>query len=131
MPNLASFRHVEIGPLAELASPRFRNEPYLLLQTNEGRRLVYNAGIVPSQYVRRIITAELGMPGRWHWQRVLGAGRTAANLCGPLALGEFPCSQAVKVLKNRVKPRTAGRCPGSPCKFARCLRHGAKPDGGL
>ena len=63
----------------------FRQRPYLFLQTNEGRRFVYDAGIVPSQYVRRIITRELGMPERWHWREYLGLDelkRTFAALSG-------------------------------------------------
>ena len=32
----------------------------------------YDAGIVPSQYVRRIVTSELGMPDRWHWREYIG-----------------------------------------------------------
>ena len=70
--HLRKFPHAEIGPMSDLSAPWFRNRPYLFLQTNEGRRFVYDAGIVPSQYVRRIITAELGMPERWHWREYLG-----------------------------------------------------------
>ena len=83
--QLSKFPHVEIDALLQLSSPRFRNEPYLFLQANEGRRFVYHAGIVPSQYVRRIITAELGMPERWHWREYLGVEelkRTHAALAG-------------------------------------------------
>ena len=64
---------------------RSGTRPYLFLQTNEGRRFVYDAGIVPSQYVRRIVTAELGMPERWHWREYLGLEelkRTFAALSG-------------------------------------------------
>ena len=62
-----------------------RNQAYLFLQTNVGTRFVYDAGIVPSQYIRRIVTAELGMPERWHWRDYLGLEeleRTAATLAG-------------------------------------------------
>ena len=71
--------------MSDLSAPQFRNQPYLFLQTNEGRRFVYNAGIVPSQYVRRIVTTELGMPERWHWREYLGLDelkRTFAALSG-------------------------------------------------
>jgi len=70
--HLRKFPHVEIGPMSNLSAAWFRDRPYLFLQTNEGRRFVYDAGIVPSQYVRRIITRELGMPERWHWREYLG-----------------------------------------------------------
>ena len=83
--HLRKFPHAEIGPMSDLSAPQFRNQPYLFLQTNEGRRFVYNAGIVPSQYVRRIVTTELGMPERWHWREYLGLDelkRTFAALSG-------------------------------------------------
>ncbi len=70
--HLSKFPHAEIGPMSNLSASWFRNRPYLFLQSNEGRRFVYDAGIVPSQYVRRIVTRELGMPERWHWREYLG-----------------------------------------------------------
>jgi inosine/xanthosine triphosphate pyrophosphatase family protein/diadenosine tetraphosphate (Ap4A) HIT family hydrolase len=70
--HLRKFPHVEIGHISNLSAAWFRQRPYLFLQTNEGRRFVYDAGIVPSQYVRRIVTRELGMPERWHWREYPG-----------------------------------------------------------
>jgi inosine/xanthosine triphosphate pyrophosphatase family protein/diadenosine tetraphosphate (Ap4A) HIT family hydrolase len=70
--HLRKFPHAEIGSMANLSAEWFRSHAYLFLQTNEGKRFVYDAGIVPSQYVRRIITRELGMPERWHWREYLG-----------------------------------------------------------
>ena len=83
--HLRKFPHAEIGPMSDLSASWFRNGPYLFLQTNEGRRFVYDAGIVPSQYVRRIVTRELGMSERWHWREYLGLDelkRTFAALSG-------------------------------------------------
>jgi hypothetical protein len=83
--HLRKFPHAEIGSMSDLSASWFRDRPYLFLQTNEGRRFVYDAGIVPSQYVRRIVTAELGMPERWHWREYLGLNelkRTFAELSG-------------------------------------------------
>jgi inosine/xanthosine triphosphate pyrophosphatase family protein/diadenosine tetraphosphate (Ap4A) HIT family hydrolase len=82
--HLKKFPHVQIGALAELGQCA-RDKGYLFLQTNEGDRFVYDAGVVPSQYVRKIITAELGMPERWHWREYLGLEelkRTLATLAG-------------------------------------------------
>ena len=70
--HLRRFPHAEIDSMSNLAASWFRSRPYLLLQTNEGRRFVYDAGVVPSQYVRRIVTSELGMPERWHWREYPG-----------------------------------------------------------
>ena len=83
--HLRKFPHAEIGSMSDLSASWFRDRPYLFLQTNEGRRFVYDVGIVPSQYVRRIVTSELGMPERWHWREYLGLDelkRTLAELSG-------------------------------------------------
>jgi inosine/xanthosine triphosphate pyrophosphatase family protein/diadenosine tetraphosphate (Ap4A) HIT family hydrolase len=82
--HLKKLPHARIGALEELGRG-FRDRAYLFLQTNEGDRFVYDAGVVPSQYVRKIITAELGMPERWHWREYLGLEelkRTLATLAG-------------------------------------------------
>jgi inosine/xanthosine triphosphate pyrophosphatase family protein/diadenosine tetraphosphate (Ap4A) HIT family hydrolase len=74
-----------IRRMRELAALRDRRQAYLFLQSNEGSRLVYETGIVPSQYIRRIIAAHLGMPERWHWREYLGLEelkRTLATLAG-------------------------------------------------
>jgi diadenosine tetraphosphate (Ap4A) HIT family hydrolase len=70
--QLRKFPHASIDAMQELSEPSYRDVPYLFLQTNEGERFVYEAGIVPSQYVRRIVTAAIGMPERWHWREYLG-----------------------------------------------------------
>lgn len=83
--RLKRFPHVEIGSMRELESMKCQGRAYLFLQTNDGCRYAYDAGIVPSQYVRRIITAALGMPERWHWREYLGLEelkRTIATLSG-------------------------------------------------
>jgi len=83
--HLKKFPHVRISSMEELAAPRFRDQAYLFLQANDGRRFVYEAGIVPSQYIRKIIATELGMPERWHWREYLGLDelkRTFAALAG-------------------------------------------------
>ena len=80
-----NFPMPQISGMEELAAPRFRDQAYLFLQANDGRRFVYEAGIVPSQYVRKIIATELGMPERWHWREYLGLEelkRTFAALAG-------------------------------------------------
>ncbi len=71
--QLRKFPHAEIGPHVRLVrAAGLRTRPYLFLQANEGRRFVYDAGIVPSQYVRRIVATALGMPERWHWREYPG-----------------------------------------------------------
>jgi len=83
--HLREFPHASIGRMAELAALKDGRQGYLFLQGNDGRRFAYQAGIVPSQYVRRIITAQLGMPERWHWREYLGIDelkRTIRTLAG-------------------------------------------------
>jgi diadenosine tetraphosphate (Ap4A) HIT family hydrolase len=79
------FPHIAIGGMCQLKAMAKRNQAYLFLQTNVGTRFVYDAGLVPSQYIRRIVTAELGMPERWHWRDYLGLEElehTVAKLAG-------------------------------------------------
>jgi SAM-dependent methyltransferase len=83
--HLRRFPHARIDEMRELAARKEWNRPYLFLQTNDGRRFVYDAGIVPSQYIRKIVTTELAMPERWHWREYLGLEelkRTVAALSG-------------------------------------------------
>jgi hypothetical protein len=71
--------------MRQLKSLAKSEQAYLFLQTNDGARFVYDAGVVPSQLIRRIVTAELGMPERWHWRDYLGLEeleRTVAELAG-------------------------------------------------
>ncbi len=70
--QLRKFPHEQIGQMREMADMPGRHRGYLFLQDNQRRRFVYHVGIVPSQYVRRIVTAQLGMPERWHWRQYLG-----------------------------------------------------------
>lgn len=84
-PQLERFPHAAVVRMAELGEPPHRDRPYLFLQTNQGQRLVYDAGVVPSQYVRQIVTARLGMFERWHWRDYLGLEelkRTLQSLAG-------------------------------------------------
>ena len=145
--QLSKFPHAEIGPMSNLSAPWFRNRPYLFLQTNEGRRFVYDAGIVPSQYVRRIITARAWACPSWHWREYLGLRNSNAPLSrcplGGVAMQPlrrtnlFRCSPCLSLERShgpmsenipmhRETPITIGlKTP------ARGLRHGAEPDGGL
>jgi pyruvate kinase len=70
--HLKKFPHAAIDRMEELASPTYRGRAYLFVQGGDGRRNVYQAGIVPSQYIRKIIATALGMPERWHWREYLG-----------------------------------------------------------
>jgi inosine/xanthosine triphosphate pyrophosphatase family protein len=82
---IKKFPHFAIGGMCQLKAMAKRGQAYLFLQTNVGTRFVYDAGLVPSQYIRRIITAELGKPERWHWRDYLGLEeleRTYATLAG-------------------------------------------------
>ena len=82
---LGALPHAAVVRMAELAEPPRRDRPYLFLQTNQGQRFVYDAGVVPSQYVRQIVTARLGMFERWHWRDYLGLEelkRTLQSLAG-------------------------------------------------
>jgi len=83
--HLKRFPHTAMGRMHELAEAGPRSQGYLFLQTGQGSRFVYDVGIAPSQYVRKIITSQLGQPERWHWREYLGLEelkRTVATLSG-------------------------------------------------
>ena len=52
---------------------------YLFVQENNGERRVYDGFNVPTQFVRRIITTDLGVPERWHWRDYLGQNELIAT----------------------------------------------------
>jgi len=67
-PHLRARMHLAVGPLADLARLRRAEFGYLLVQENDGTRRAYDGQHAPTQLIRRIITAALGMPERWHWR---------------------------------------------------------------
>jgi XTP/dITP diphosphohydrolase len=71
-PHLAERMNFSFGPLSELTRLRRAEFGYLFVQENDGTRRAYDARNVPTQLVRRIITAQLGLPARWHWRDYLG-----------------------------------------------------------
>jgi hypothetical protein len=71
-PHLAGRMHLKIGALSELAKLRRAEFGYLFVQENNGLRRAYDGHDVPTQLVRRILTAQLGFPERWHWRDYLG-----------------------------------------------------------
>jgi inosine/xanthosine triphosphate pyrophosphatase family protein len=83
--HLKRFPHAPVGRMCELARARPPNQAYLFLQTQQGDRFIYDAPLAPSQYIRKIITSEIGQPQRWHWREYLGLeelNRTFAALSG-------------------------------------------------
>jgi len=71
-PHLAERMHFKIDALSELPRLRAAEFGYLFIQENDGSRHVYDARDVPSQLVRRIITAGIGRPERGDWRDYLG-----------------------------------------------------------
>jgi hypothetical protein len=57
-----------ISSISELLELRRAEFGYLFVQENDGGRRAYDAELVPTQLVRRIITSQLGLSERWHWQ---------------------------------------------------------------
>ena len=70
--HLQTLPHTRIRHFRDLGGLGRRGQPYLFLQTNAGQRFAYEVEVVPSQHIRKIITAELGMADRWHWREYLG-----------------------------------------------------------
>jgi inosine/xanthosine triphosphate pyrophosphatase family protein/diadenosine tetraphosphate (Ap4A) HIT family hydrolase len=78
-PHLAERMHFSVSLLEELAKLRHAEFGYLFVQENDGARRVYDGQGVPTQLVRRIITAEIGMADRWHWRDYLGKDELLAT----------------------------------------------------
>ena len=67
-PRLSARMRMPIGSLSDLQRLKTAEFGYLFVQENDGSRHVFDAQDAPSQLVRRIITAEIGKPERWHWR---------------------------------------------------------------
>ena len=78
-PHLAKRMHLKLGALPELTRLRRAEFGYLFVQENDGTRRAYDGEHVPTQLVRRFITASLGMPERWHWRDYPGQDELAAT----------------------------------------------------
>jgi len=78
-PHLARRMHLSLGSLAELVKLRHAEFGYLFVQENDGVRRAYDGRQVPTQLVRRLITAELGRPERWHWRDYPGRDELLAT----------------------------------------------------
>jgi inosine/xanthosine triphosphate pyrophosphatase family protein/diadenosine tetraphosphate (Ap4A) HIT family hydrolase len=70
--HLGDRMHLAIDSLSELTKLRRAEFGYLFVQENNGVRHAYDGRDVPTQLVRRILTAQLGYPERWHWRDYLG-----------------------------------------------------------
>ena len=78
-PHLAERMHKRIGPLSELAQLRRAEFGYLFVQENDNVRHAYDAQDVPTQLVRRIVSAQLGLTDRWHWRDYPGLDELIAT----------------------------------------------------
>jgi inosine/xanthosine triphosphate pyrophosphatase family protein/diadenosine tetraphosphate (Ap4A) HIT family hydrolase len=78
-PHLAKRMNLTFGPLSELAKLRRAEFGYLVVQENDGTRRAYDGRDVPTQLVRRIVTAQIGLPDRWHWRDYIGRDEMLAT----------------------------------------------------
>lgn len=78
-PHLATRMHTPVGSLSELQRFRWAEFGYLFVQENNRTRRAYDGQYVPTQLVRRIITAGMGMPERWHWRDYPGVEELVAT----------------------------------------------------
>lgn len=65
------FSGVELPSLEALTGCPRGSGGYLFVQ-QRGRRRAYACDLIPSQLVRQVIAARIGMPERWHWRSYLG-----------------------------------------------------------
>lgn len=78
-PHLAGRMNLSLASLSELANLRRADFGYLFVQENDGARRAYDGRDVPTQLVRRIITAQLGLAERWHWRDYVGRDELLAT----------------------------------------------------
>jgi diadenosine tetraphosphate (Ap4A) HIT family hydrolase len=78
-PHLAQRMSLPLYSLSELSKLRCAEFGYLFAQENDGRMRAFDAQFVPTQLVRRIITSQLGLSQRWHWQDYPGYDELVAT----------------------------------------------------
>jgi diadenosine tetraphosphate (Ap4A) HIT family hydrolase len=78
-PHLAERMNLSLGRVSELVKLRRSEFGYLFVQENDGTRRAYDGRDVATQLVRRIITAQLGLPDRWDWRDYIGRDEMAAT----------------------------------------------------
>jgi ATP adenylyltransferase len=63
----AMYKEVVISQLEELAGFAERQLSYLFIQLPSGQRFAYEAPLVVSQLLRRLVADAIGVPERWDW----------------------------------------------------------------
>ncbi|MFX0196174.1 MAG: hypothetical protein ACFFCW_08630 [Candidatus Hodarchaeota archaeon] len=58
-----------ISSFAELQDVAMARIPYLYIETGPEERYVFKVGVIPRQYLRQVVCAELGLPQLWDWRR--------------------------------------------------------------
>ena len=81
-PNLRSIR-----ALAELKALQDRKIPYVYYETSCEKRYVFEAPLLPRQYMRQVLAAECGFPLDWDWQSKPFLPRIEAFVSKILRLG--------------------------------------------
>jgi diadenosine tetraphosphate (Ap4A) HIT family hydrolase len=78
-PHLTQRMSVRLQQLQDMIRLRRAEFGYLLVLENDGSIRGYDGQLVPTQLVRRIITAQLGLPERWHWKDYPGTQELLAT----------------------------------------------------
>ena len=77
--QLTGRMHLSLASLSDLSRLRPAEFGYLFVQENDGTCYAYDGQYAPSQLVRRIITAHIGCPQRWHWRDYAGCDELLAT----------------------------------------------------
>jgi XTP/dITP diphosphohydrolase len=88
-PHLTARMSINLNSISELSKLRRAEFGYLFVQENDGTMRAYDGQLAPTQLIRRIITTQLGLPQRWHWQDYPGYDELMATyqaLKGQIAL---------------------------------------------
>lgn len=66
--HLNDFPKKQIYYLKEIKNQVDTSLAYLFYENNYSQKFIYNVGVIPSQYLRKIISQEIGKSGLWDWR---------------------------------------------------------------
>lgn len=71
------FPEKRITGLTELKQQVTKGVPYLFFEDVKRNRYIYDASVVPSQYLRRLVAIKLGKEDEWDWHKFPAKGEIA------------------------------------------------------
>lgn len=76
-------QHLEgkrIQSILEIKRQFKKKTPYLFYETPKGEKYLFDAFVIPSQYLRQLLAVELNLRDKWDWRRHIGKDKVIATL---------------------------------------------------